>query len=825
MSVPALMETTPSQDEVLPSIGPNIATNETFCIAVMKYIQGDFFIPYLMQLERLFPVYDRIDDMWRNTQAWANLNVPFTQHAADIQKEKRGIGDPNQFDSRLAKVSPSAVHRQIDTIVNLDESLSFEGGNLPVQAKLPKEVFEHPMYNPSQQAVDVANAELRRQAKEIGLKTKHRIAKANLKKYGHTFILRDFERVIEPVVEEFPLSPDPMQGMAQLQMLMQQYGQQARIKDDAAGRKVACFQVPRVKTMRTNFIPLDPTATFIDELLSCRPMERQPCPIVRLHISRWDLVQNPYDPVQRPFGWLNIENAAKEGNQQYAFSAPDEESLRQRIAKRWGLSDTPGGQKVENTVKQLWTAYPLLGIDFTDPQNPKLDTGDGCPCAHCKGGKMAKPIVNDFGDEVGVEEVQCPNCGGSGKIHPKPERYVVQMYGTLYGGGGSCTCLRIQRNPTAKDKVPIIYSADLVEDTATARPVSKSEIALSAHDQLATAHNQFLDSKSMTIRRPWHVYQDSMYKDQPLNIPDGKIKHEYQDFDREFRRSEGTSYDDTATLIPYMQTEEKEVVEIFGATDIVVGEISAGRRAATEINLASEGAKRPLINFIDRTNGDLYGEFGWGQAVLDDLEVWGDRDYLLKRTGKTTFGKIELFTAVGEELLRDQDLLAQSRYFMETFAALPQLQGVIPQLAKEMMKAARVPIDLSILDQGEKKAQQDGFVILARIMGEGLDTGAQPDDPHQIYISVLGEALREMIADPNNYWRMRAPQNIPLLQQRVFQQTLLFQQQQAMQLQQQLALQQLQTEATTPPDPRGDQPARPKEHSKSPGEERQRSGS
>lgn len=824
MSVPAQLETTPSIDEVLPTIGQNLAENQPLCEAVAKHIQQDFFIPYLMQAERLYPVWDRIDDMWRNTQAWANLNVTFTEHAANIQKEKRGIGDPNQHDSRLAKVSPAAAHKQVDAIVNLDCSLSWEDGQPPVKARVPKEVSEHPLYNPTQQGVDLANAEIQRQAREVDLKIKHRIAKATALKYGHAFVLRDFERILAPEIEEHPLSPDLQQGWMQLQMLSVQYGQKPQIKDDAAGRKVACFQVVRVKTMHTKFIPLDPTAVFIDELVECRPMECQPCPIVRRHITRWDLVKNRYDENLRPFGWLNIEKAQKDGNQQYASSAPDEEELRQRIAKRWGLSDTPGGQKVENTIKQLWTAYPLLGIDFSDPQNPQLDTGEGCKCAHCKGmGKMEQQMINDFGDVIGMEEAQCEACGGEGKTYPKPERYVVQMYGQMYGGA-SVTVLRIQRNPTAKDRVPIIYTAHLVEDTATARPVSKSEIALSAYDQLATAHNQFLDSKSLTIRRPWHVYQDSMYKDQPLDIPNGRIRHEYQDFDREFRRAEGPQFDDTTTLIPYIQMQDKEIVDIFGASPTVVGEISSGRRSASEIGLASEGSKRPLINFIDQTNDDLYGANGWGQAVLDDLEVWGDRDYLLKRTGKTQFGNIELFTAVGEELLRDQDLLAQSRYFMELIGTQPALAPLIPQLVQRMMEASKVKIDLSMLDQGMKKAQGEAFVILARIMGEGIDTGAQPDDPHTVYIGVLGEALREMIADPNNYWRLKAPQNIPLLQQRVFQQNLLLQQEQMMQLQQQLAMQKMEADASQPTDPRGDQPSRPKEPSKSPGEQRQRSG-
>jgi hypothetical protein len=808
-------EVRPSQDETLPKIEPNLADNEDLCKAVASHIVQDFFYPYVIQAERLYDTWNRIDDMWRATVARENLDIPTSKDAEDVAKLTKGIGTTNIHDARQAKVSPSSVHRQIDSIVNLGVALSWEGGEPPVKAKKPKEVFEHVLYNPTEQGISLANTELRRQAKEIGLKASHRIVLANCLKYGHAFALRDFDRKLRAEKQYFTLSADPMQGQRQLMAIEAQFGQSPTIETDPMGRNVACVTKMVVETMRTNFIPLDISAVFIDELMSCRPMERQPCPIVRLHINRWELEQNPYDPQANPFGWLNIDKAIEENQGHYALSAPDETSLRQRIQKRLGLSDATGGQKPRNTIKQLWTAYPLLAIS----EKGELDTGQGCPCPQCAGKAKVETQVQNEDGSVSIGEAQCPSCKGKGIYHPKTKRYAVQLFGNLYSGG-SATVLRIQRNPTAKDKVPIIYTSHLIEDNATSRPVSKAEIALSAAEELATCRNQFLDSKSLTIRRGWMEPADSPFAGQPLNVPNARIKYESRV--DEFKRIESNNYDETATIGPHIQLLEADIEKTFGANDSVVGEISAGRRAASEITLANEGSKRPLVNFIDQVNADTMGQFGWGQAVLDDLEQWGDRDYLVRRTGRASFGKVELDTAVGEEMLRAQDTIAQTRYLLETFSRFPQFAGILPVIAEKFFEASKIDIDISAIDQGVKKAQIDCFGIMARILGDGEMLPPLPDDPDEVFVGMFSECIRDIMLNPENHWRQTVPQNVPLLQQRLAMQQQQLAAKQMQQMQQQLAEQKMMNEANGTPN--NNPPKRPNSNAQSPGEERQRSG-
>lgn len=789
-------EILPAQDEVQPTIGANLAENQELAKAVAMHVSQRFFIPYLMQVERLYAVWNRVDDLWRARLATVNQDKPISQKAADAPKEVKGIGTPDKNDATRAKVSPAAAHKQIDAITNLGVALSFEGGELPVKAKKPKTVYEHPLYNPTQQAVDSANTELEREAREIDLQRNYRVSFGTAVKYGHCFALVDFVRKIETVKMQYVLPPMIDAGLQLLiQLRFKHGGPESDIGQDFMGRTIVTFDVKVPAVQHTRFIPLDCSAVFIDEMIPCAPMERQPCPIVRMHINRWELESNPYDPQDNPFGWQNVDHAMKENGAHYCLSTPDEQELYSRCAKRWGMSDTMGGQRPEDTIKQLWTAYAMLSIDEA---TGKLAPDGWTECPHCAGqGKMKTPIMETVPDEMvigtfiqkqtGEQETPCPHCQANpGKLRVPAKRYVVQMFGNLYAGGG-VTVLRIQRNPTCKDKVPILYHAHLVEDTATSRPLSKSEVALSAYEQLATAHNQFLDSKSLTIRRPWVAIRDMVENPgQAFNAPDAKI---WADDVDAVKRADATGYDDTATLIPYIQMQEKEIQDIFGANDTVVGEISAGRRAASEITLADEGSKRPLVNQVDAYNRDMMG--GWGQAALDNLEYWNDRDWMKKRTGRVAWGKLDLFTAVGEEVTRKQGLLNQGRYFLEMAANVPPLQPVIPQLMESMFKAAGMDIDVTAIDQGMKKAQSDAFSIFTRIMGEGIFEPPTQYDPHQIYCEFFNQALSDMAADPDNYWRVRAPQNIPLLMQRLAMQQQLLAQQQMMMMQQAIMEQQM----------------------------------
>lgn len=814
-------EVRPAMDELRPTIGPNLAANEELAKDVASYISTEFFYPYYLQQQRYYPVWQKIDNMWRGTVYQSDIDAGIVQKqsgAMDNQAQAGGFGMANTSQTWAAKVSPAAAHKQIDAITNLGCAMAFEDGDLPVQARKPRTVYENPAYNPVEQSERAANEEMKRQAAEINLRNKYRIGFGNFVKYGHSFALRDFTRQLETIECRHVLPPNPQMVNGALMQLRNYYRHPEQgYEVDAYGRQIVVFLKTVPKIVQTNYIPLDVSSTFIDDLMPCTPMERQPCPIVKLLINRWELQDNDYDPVANPFGWVNVDKALDDNTHQYVLSQPEEQELRTRLLKRWGMNSLPGSQRPENSIQSLWTAYAMLAID---PATGKLDRGKGVQCDQCDATGKIQPQPGAMDEQGNPAQAQpCPACN-NGIKRIKAQRYVVQMFGSLYGGGG-VTVLRIQRNPTAKDKVPILFAAHLVEDTATARPVSKSEIALSAYEQLATGHNQFLDAKSRTISRGWFKRIGSLAYNINCNQPNVNIPFE-SNIENEVKRVDSNNFDETATLIPYIQMEEREVQDVFGVSPTVLGEISAGRRPSSEITLADEASKRPLIQQIDQFNQGHMG--GWGQALLDDIEAWSDRDEMIARTGSPTWGKLELFTAVGEELLTSQAAIGQYRYLLEALGPNPQFASLMPKILGNLFDAMRLDISLDDLDQGQRKAQQTAFQILTDILGDGIPVMPNPDDPDEIYLGVFKGAYDEitlaMQTGKPNHWVQSAPQNIPLLAQRIQMQEMQLQQKQQAQMQQQLQMMalQAQAEAAGKPDPRGNQPKRPPKPAATPGQ-------
>lgn len=794
----------PSLDETPPAFGPNLAENAELCKEVLSYIHKDFLVPYLMQQERLWPSWARADQMWRAKAAVTDIDEEFFSVKPSVTGGRNRNRD--QDSSTTAKVTPSAPHRQMDSILNFQCSISFKDGNLPLRAVKPDTVLEHPLYNPTQQGVDAANEIIRQNAKDINFHLKYRINAGSFVKYGHSWALVDYQQKFEQVPITRALPPDRTQAMLALQNFRQTLGQETSIEYDQYGRLIATWMQMQPKVMRTDFQHLDVDAVFVDQLIPLNPMERQPCPIIRTHITRWELKDNLYDAKANPFGWMNTTQAQKDQEHHYALSQSDEGMLRQLCALKYGLSDS--NIKAKNTIKQLWTAWPLLAID---EKSGKLDTGDGVQCSDCAG----KGTMTMVEEGIGTSETKCEHCNGEGKVYPKAERYIVQAFGTLYSGV-SATCLRIQKNPTVKNRIPLLFAAHLVEDTAGCIPISKAEIAKSAYIQLATAHNQFTESKNRTINRPWLKRIDGPAWDVDCNQAGATIP--WESSPNEAQRVAGNTFDETITLMPYMEKEEKEIRDIFGANETVLGQIGGGRRAASEVMNAFESSKVPIMMLIDLYNRAMPG--GWGQFVLENIETFADRDWLRRKTGRTTWGKIDLFTAVGEEVLAKVALTQNAQYILQATAQDMSMAAVRPKLWKIVFDNMGLPIDMSDLDGGQKKAQMDAMKIVAQILGDGRLTAPSPSDPHALYISVFEEALKD------EYWIERVPENMPLLMQRLEFQQQMLQMQQQQQMMQQMQMQAMQEHGSgalphEAPMGNGDMPPNPPRAATSPGEQMQ----
>lgn len=777
MSVYNSPEIVPALDESRPQVGPNLADDEEFCREVAAHVYREYAYPQMLQQWRLQHIWRIIDDAYRVKGRVETLDISFTDKSLYPQtpdgKGKDG-GMQSTIDPYSAKVQPAAVFKQIKTKTDMHMSIAYADG-LPVRAVKPETVYDHPIYNTTQQQVDTANELLRQCARETGLATIDRKGRGCWSKYGFVWAATDFQYELEDVPMGFRIPPEPQMAQQLLQAETARFGGIPPKFQKRSDGMYAVWEERVVKTMRTNFIPLRHDDVFIDLTLSS-DIQRQPCPCVRQHGTKFDLLGNEYNPETNPFGWLNVQKAFADKQNQYTLSATDEIALRQELTKKWGMS-SEGLIPQKNAIKQRWTCYPRLAIYQGPDGKRKLDKGDGLDCPTCNGRATIEAPADPMTGE-GSTQVPCPQCQGAGRIYIQPERHVVEIWGLLMNGGAGgaeqgCVVLRIQRNPDPKDKIPLIFGAHLIEDDAGAIPMSVVEASMSAWVQLATAHNQYLDWKNKIINPPWTGPADSPYKNKDLNRVNGFVGYETRP-DEHQPMNMGT-IDATNNLIEYAQWCENQIQQLIGMTDQLLGMISPGRRAATEIQTAFDAAKLPVTVEIDSYNRQVLEP--WAQAHLDNIEAWADRDWIRKKTGTTTFGKVQLFSAVADEFMKRMGLIQNYRYFLELAGSQPGVFNV-PYLAQQLAKICGLPEpDKIASDGGLCKAQLDAAKIVARILGDGVFLPPDPSDPDDIFIVYFQEALK----DEN--WMKDTPETMPLLQQRLMFQQMQQQQKQMMQMQ------------------------------------------
>lgn len=786
-------EIRPAADENQPKIGPNLASHEPLCKQVIKFITDEYWFGYWQLQLKFLPVWKKIDDAWR-----ARVNARDIYPTAVTKKTVADV-QPTKQDGFSAKAQSITMHKQCRAVTDIGELVSWEDGP-PVRAMVPPEVDEGEFYQPTEDSCKAANAFLRITANRINLREEYRKNFGNFVKYGHSWALTPFTKTYADVEKVYRLAPGPDVPF-QLQAIQQQNpGAPIKPIPSIDGGMEVVIPERRIDKMITDFRHLPVDAVLFDSLLSPDP-EKQPCPIVREHGAAFQILENKYDPETNPFGYLNTELALKNDAGHYCLSDQDAQLIREKLQHRYGLTDNQGGTEKRDRVRVRHTAFPMLRIN---EQTGELDTGEGTTCPHCMGKREMEQV-----DEIGgVVKVPCETCGATGKVHPELKRWVVVIFG---GMQMHSTCLRIQEMPKGQP-IPLLFAADAVEDDACALPMSKSEIAMIAMEQVTLAETQFQTAKEQAVNRGWKVKFDSpVANTQDFNAPGAKIV--FENHPDEAVRVDNNNFDETVTLAPYIQRKEDQIQQIFGATDTLLGLVSQGRRSAMEIGTAAEASKNPLILMVDRYNRQAPGR--WAEQTIKNMELFGDRDYIRRITGREFFGNVTFFTAVGQEFVKKLAALDQTRYLLESSTNDPAMQSVRPALWNKLLNLMGIE-DVQVPDGGLQVAKDQASEIVSQILGDGIVTPPMPDDPHEIYVEVFRAAIR------NKMWQRYAPQNMPLLMQRMQMQEMLMIQQQMQEMQMQM----LQNQAMNPDQEEGggngNQPKTPPKPAKGPGEVMQR---
>jgi hypothetical protein len=761
-------EAQPAIDEQPPAIGPNLAANEKLCRDVTQYLSQEYWWPYELMQQRFWDANRRIDYAWRVRSAVIDTNP------TAVTLPTQQTTTPLPQDGQSAKGQSVMPFKQIKAVTDLGEILSFEDG-LPMRAEVPEDVDENQFYQPTEQSAKALNSLIRQNCEKVGFRDKHRQVFGCFAKYGYSAAHCPFELRYK----DFAHPPVPVRDQFEAQHLaMEHQGMQPELVRMPQGVGISFHEMRQ--EIVTAFNPLHYDDLMIDPFVKLLPtIESQPCPMVREYVTNADLDANRYDAKTNPFGYLNVELAVDKDRGHFMLNDVDMQPLRDRLRLRYNLNDQVGGGLKRDRAHKRWTMYPMLAID--DQGN--LDTGDGVPCPQCMGQRKlvppAPPAPPD-GSSVSPEVIDCPTCKGTGKVHPPTKRYVVNLYGDLTL---QTTCLRIQEMPVNAQgetmPIPILFGADLVEDDAATIPMSKSEVMLVACEQVTRAESQFENSKEQTINRGWKVQMDSpAWKVQNFNAPNARIPWETDP--REAERCEQSSYDDSVTLIPYIDRCDRKIQDIYGATDTLLGQLAQGRRSALEVGEATDAAKNPMVIMVDRFNHQIPGRFA--KLIQWNVENFGDRDYVMRMTGRTYFGACRIFTAVAKEFLKKMALAQNLLTVLQSSTMDPTLAPVRADIWNAYFKLSG--IDIRVPDSGQRIAQAKALNIINKILAYGIPDPALPSDPHEVFIGAFEAALQ----DP--YWQQQFPTYIPLLYQRLMQQQQLFAMQQAQAFQMQLAQQQ-----------------------------------
>jgi hypothetical protein len=224
-------EIIPAVDEHPPEIPPNLAANQTLCANVTKFLVHRYWYAYEQQQMRLWPIWRRIDDAWRARTQTQDL----IERQQSITDKMEAELTPQSPDGMSARGQNAALHKQIDALTKIGLQIAWDEAK-PVRFTKPESVYEHPIYNPQQQAVDVGNALLDQNIHDIDLRVEYRKNWGAFCKYGHTWAWTDFRMSRETVTVKYRVGPDPISAQAQIAMLVQQHeGQQPTITPTIEG--------------------------------------------------------------------------------------------------------------------------------------------------------------------------------------------------------------------------------------------------------------------------------------------------------------------------------------------------------------------------------------------------------------------------------------------------------------------------------------------------------------------------------------------------------------------------------------------------------------
>jgi hypothetical protein len=456
------------------------------------------------------------------------------------------------------------------------------------------------------------------------------------------------------------------------------------------------------------------------------------------------VLQNKYDPVLNPFGYLNTE---KLGRGEYIYQGSEMTSVQDALKKTLqglgqnGIANASVSQllKPEHSVEAKWMLFPMMPFD---------------------------PNTGIFDHD-----------GSKGIPH---QRFIMEMHGPNIHSG-SQVILRLQPNYYPKNQLPIYASCHMPDLDSGLYSPSLGQLLYNHFVEITLCMEQYLHNKDLINNPPTWVQVSSPAANQDLNVPNAKIKvNGPNDFGwRQMFDGTGSTVEMIKMLRDNAQTTSK-------AVDAIMGKAMGSRTSATEASNAFQASMSAITTDIDYLSNDLHGAYA--DRMWDYTGLWFDPDLLFHITGQfgfaikpeDTWASIGKKTNVGstyvEKIVKSQNLryvLESSR--METGLDRPALWT---ELLNEMGFNGR-----AIVDDGGRGQQIQFATVQACETYIGNQVLVDPDQDHQIAIEVKTSFLKDRLS----LWNTTYPQGQPMLLEQIKQHQYFIQLQMQMALAQQQA--------------------------------------
>ncbi len=703
------------------SFPPNLAEKLSPEVAkkMLLWLSSNYIWPQIQERMAFEP-------MWQKMLEMVRVQLPTEKMFGPGDDATRPKQNSVAAGRNKARVADTVVHDAVQRLTDITCFIAFKEG-LPAQYVRP-EYIETPEstaeYQPLKAKIKAANALLKWNSNNHKLKRNSRLAYRHHYTYGIAYIHSDFKFKVEDIYRQ-----------------------------DNQGQIVPN---PEITEIGTTFTPLSLRKLWLNWRLPAHDMEMQPCPFYFDEVSRFAILQNPYDPVKNPFGYQNLDKLAAG---QHLYGEAEMQSVQDALKATFTMMENAGIStasvsqilKPENSAEARWTLYPQMPFDPVSGEFEKMPDGTLIPY----------------------------------------RRFVMEMFGPNVHSG-SQTILRLQEMYYPKGKLPIYASAHMPDLDSGQYSPSIGQVLWNHFLEITRCTEQYFDNKDWINDPPSWVVVGSPAVNKDLNTPGQKIEvNGPNDFG--WRQP----YDATGSTVAMRQMLRDEAQTTSKAVDAILGKAMGSRTSATEASNAFQASMSAITTDIDMVSEDLHGEYA--ERTWDYSGLWLDPDLLKAITGQFGFEmspqdmwlSIGIQTNVGstyvEKIVRQQN----TRYILEASRMEPGInRGALwSQLLLDM---GHDPTDI-VMDDGREQQIQLATVQACETY-LGYPTLVDPDQNHEIAIKVK----TAFIKDRNSNWNQKYGANAVLLIDQIqehqryvmLQQQLMLVQQQAQVAQAQLGIQQ-----------------------------------